>query len=211
MGILPLQAMSQQQLALAKYLTVVLVVLGGFVLVGMGKLDAPTMYKETAILVSALVVALGLSGAGTALGGAVATTAAKLSMRPPPAANDSHGFVTLRVLRDVAVAAVGMLVLVFCVRCGGGLSGQAVQDIEVGLNAAGCVIATVASDSAAGDGPLQVVEDVVAKCGVNEQQIASLLDKQAAAETTLGHAALATTYTNVSAAAKAKAAAKAAK
>lgn len=58
--------MTQQQLTFMKFAAILLVLVGGFVLVGFGRIDAASMYAHTATMVAALVVALGISGAGSA-------------------------------------------------------------------------------------------------------------------------------------------------
>jgi hypothetical protein len=71
--------MNQSQLTWAKFGAIGLVLVGGFVLVGIGKLDAAAMYTQTTTMVGALVVALGISSAGAAMGSAQQSTATKMA------------------------------------------------------------------------------------------------------------------------------------
>lgn len=199
--------MNQQQLTFAKFAAVLVVLVGGFVLVGMGKLDAPTMYQQTTMMVGALVVALGISGAGVAAGSAISSASnAKLAaMRSPDEVRRGQaGFVRAGVLLFLSPIAgvVGVVVLFFCLRCGaGGLSQQGATDVTIGVQAAGCVIVNVATDLAAGESPPQIVLDVIAKCGVTAAQAGTLLDQQSAAEAKIGHADVGAKFSAVAAAA----------
>lgn len=66
--------MNQQQLVSLKLGIVGVVLVGGFILAGIGRLDATQMYHDTTMLVGALAVALGISGAGSAAQEAVSAT-----------------------------------------------------------------------------------------------------------------------------------------
>jgi ribose/xylose/arabinose/galactoside ABC-type transport system permease subunit len=75
--------MTPAQYVWAKFAVAAVVVVGMFALVLAGKIDVSTMMTLTVALVSALVVALGITGAGAqvALG---RTEAARLTMGMPP-------------------------------------------------------------------------------------------------------------------------------
>ena len=83
---------------------------------------------------------------------------------------------------------------------------QAVQDIQVGLNAAICIINTDSADS--GEPPAQVIEDIIAKCGASAAQIAQVFDAEAAKADKAGDTTAATRARTLAAAARTKAAAK---
>lgn len=97
--------MTPAQLVWSKFGVAGVVVIGMFTLVLAGKIDIATMMTLTVALVSALVVALGITGAGAqvALG---RTQAARLTMGMPTALAEQHvqalkatGESTDRVLR----------------------------------------------------------------------------------------------------------------
>lgn len=55
-------------LTYVKYGLVGIALIGGFVLVGIGKLDAGAMFDKSTGMIGALVVALGISAAGQQIG-----------------------------------------------------------------------------------------------------------------------------------------------
>jgi len=61
--------MNPTVLYVSKLVLVALVILGGIVLAALGKIDATAMFSQIATVVGALVVALGISAGGTAVGG----------------------------------------------------------------------------------------------------------------------------------------------
>jgi hypothetical protein len=84
--------MDQKTLTWAKFAAIGIVLVGGFVLVGVGRLDAAKMYADTSTMIGALVVALGITGAASRVGEAMNTaTRAKLEMAKAPDASHHGG------------------------------------------------------------------------------------------------------------------------
>lgn len=187
--------MSQQQLAIAKFSAIFVVLVGGFVLVGVGKLDAGAMYQQTATLVAALVVALGISGAGSAAGGAITGVMRHMAaLREPDQ------------VKRVGTGVGLVLGLLFAARlltaC---TAAQAVGVIVPGVDFAVCVL-TVASTDADAQPPVpvpQVIGDVLAKCGGDVGSIATVLDADANANAASNHAAAFHTFAAAARASKA--------
>lgn len=77
----------------ALYLTklgiVALVIVGGLVLVGMGRLDARDFFGDLDNVVTGLLIALGITGAGLAVAHGQRDAARLGSMRPPPPREDT--------------------------------------------------------------------------------------------------------------------------
>lgn len=138
--------LTQQTMTLVKLALVFVLLVGGFALVITGKLAADDMYKETATAVAALVVALGISGGGSAI-------AAKMRGVLP----------LLFVLGALTLGAA-------CSAC------QPPSSAVVGptVDTVTCIIATVAKDVAAGDPWGQCVSDTVAACGADATTIATV-------------------------------------
>jgi hypothetical protein len=176
--------MNQQQLTLAKFLAIGVVLVGGFFLVGMGKLDATTMYSQTTTMVGALVVALGISGAGSAAGTAItsANNARMASMHPDAIHRGQAGFVRASTLGVVCAlfalfgvcALLGRSTSVGCTS-----TGAPSPAVVPAANFAACVLVTAAEDAVAGMKPAQVAIDVVSKCGGSLEQVAQVLDAAA--------------------------------
>src|ERR1700684_1943713 len=88
---------------------VAIVLIGVFVLAGMGKIDATTALGSVVALVTGLTVALGIAGSGASQAPAVRAVAALAPRSPPsiaPRANGSAGFGAVLLL--VATSAVGL-------------------------------------------------------------------------------------------------------
>jgi hypothetical protein len=66
---------------------VLAVVVGGIVLVGLGRIDAHDFFGDLATVVTGLLVALGLTGAASQVAQGQ-RDAARLSIRPPPPERD---------------------------------------------------------------------------------------------------------------------------
>ncbi len=59
--------------------------------------------------------------------------------------------------------------------------GQVVQGVDVGLNAAVCVLNTVSADESAGKSEGDAIADAIVKCGVSAAQASGILGAHKAA------------------------------
>jgi hypothetical protein len=175
-------------------------VVGIFVLAALGKIDATTSLHDIVIVVGGLTLALGISG-GIASGAAqlvrgqtpetgpavvvtsnpIVAAKAMYSSKPPPAANQ-RGFAQLR-----GVLLISALPLVLFATTGATCTpAQIATDVTVGLQAAICVLNTVAVDEQGGKSEAAAIENAIAACGVTAAQAAGILAAHRKAETIEG-------------------------
>jgi hypothetical protein len=77
--------MDPKMLTWIKFGLIGIALVGGFVLVAVGKLDASAMYQHSATMISALLLALGVASAGTSVRAALDhATTARLTMGKSP-------------------------------------------------------------------------------------------------------------------------------
>jgi hypothetical protein len=179
--------MNQTPLTYLKFGLITVALIGGFVLVGTGKLDAATMYQQSATLIAALVVALGLTSAGTQVASMVrAHTLAMVARADAESAPDAvkrgatRGFVTVRSLAMMAGAGLIIVGAIFGLAEMMGCTKAEGTEVEtVGENVSICALGVVATDIANGiTDPGQWATDAAAKClGANatDAQKAGLL------------------------------------
>jgi len=98
-------------LTYVKLAIVALALVGGFVLCALGKIDASSMFDKTSTMIGALVVALGISGAGAAIAGKLASTSPS---SPVDSKSSQRGFSAYGVLVGVSFGALGAAVLAAC-------------------------------------------------------------------------------------------------
>lgn len=163
-----------------------------------GKIEVTPAVTLMTIAATGLVAALGIQSAGTAAATAIqaqtkamvargeAVDAVDQVKRVPGvlAKSDQRGFVSVRALVGLLVLGSGITIAILGI---GDLMGcsaltpQGATDVQVGVNAAACVIVNSAVDVAAGMSPPQVIADLVSKCGASVAQIGSIFDAQASA------------------------------
>jgi len=185
------------------------------VLVMTGKVDGPTALNTIQWIGVTFLGGVAVMGASTAIAGALAGPKALpalgqlLEVHPPDA-------VTIKAKPSsvpgpgptaAILLFVGMLGFArLTVGCGGTLTPQQVTDITIGVNAAACVIEDGATDLAAGMPPAQIIDDLEHRCGATAAQIATLFDKEAAAQAKIGSAEASAKFATLASSAKAKSA-----
>jgi hypothetical protein len=178
---------NQQQATYAKLALVFLVMLGGFVLVGMGKLDATSMFGQTATLIGSLVIALGISGGASAMAGNAGGASAMRAMlrspliRPdadaPPKPPSSGGPLLVLLLVGCSLAAA-LRLLPAC----SSIPSQLPPGIVTGIDVAKCVLRVYGDDTAAHKTWAQILADEAMTCGADELTATGLLAEHRRAE-----------------------------
>ena len=165
---------------------VAVTIIGIFVLAALGRLDAKDSLQDIVIVVGGLTVALGISG-GLANGAAQLVRGQSIETGPalvlmpskaPPApspmfpagSNRPPGYVLAKLLP--AVALLGVLVFGIGATC---TKEQIVKDVTIGLQAAACVLITVATDEQGGKDEATALESAAVTCGVSAAQAAGIL------------------------------------
>ena len=172
--------MTQAQALLLKFGLVLVALVGAFALVGLGKLDAATMFERVATLIGQLVLALGVSGAGAAIAASSSSSSAPgappgtsgnvlASRRPAYPPPSITGLLRRSLLLVPMLAAIVffLVALIFC---------APPPKLPPGVvEPAICGLRVYAEDTAVHKSWPLILEDELTECGLDEIASTKLL------------------------------------